>query len=283
VKDPTRKLIPHANRDFGARESSMRIGVVGVGAITSDVIEASEELHSGLHTYYLSPRSTERSTKLADKYENFFQSASNQEVVDNSDLVFIGVLPTQIDQLLSELNFRPDQIIASMAAGKPPTHLKTLISPATKVAQLIPLPMIEYKKGPIVICPHIPEISEILTGLGDLIEFEDDSQIQFFSASSAVMSSFFALINEIIDWTNRQGIDYELSARYVTSLVEAIGVKANQIDPKLLIEQPVKHETPGGLNESNRVNLENANWFSQLSDQLDYLINVFIPGLKSKK
>lgn len=261
----------------------MRIGVVGVGAITSDVIEAIEELHPGAHTYYLSPRSTDRATKLASKYENFIQLTSNQEVVDNSDLVFIGVLPTQIDQVLTELDFRSDQIIASMAAGKPPTHLRTLISPATKVAQLIPLPMIEYKKGPIVICPPISEISEILTGLGDLIEFEDDSQIQFFSASSAVMSTLFALINEIVDWTHRQGIDYELSARYVTSLVEAIGVKAKHLDPKSLVEQPVKHETPGGLNESNRVNLENAKWFSQLSDQLDYLINVFIPGLKNKK
>ena len=261
----------------------MQIGVVGVGAITSDVIEAIEELHPGVHTFYLSPRSAERSTKLTSKYKNFIQCESNQDVVDKSELVFIGVLPTQIDELLPTLNFRADQIIASMAAGKPPSYLKPLIAPATKVAQLIPLPMIEYKVGPIVICPRIPEISSLLEGLGDLIEFDDDSQIQYFSATSAAMSSYFALINSVIDWTHKQGIDFELSAKYVTSMVEAIGVKANRIDPNKLIEQPVKHETPGGLNESTRVNLENENWFAGLPNQLDYLIKVFIPGLKNKK
>lgn len=261
----------------------MQIGVVGVGAITTDVIEAIEELHPGKHTFYLSPRSANRAEQLASKYQNFIQCSSNQDVVDKSDLVFIGVLPTQIDELLPTLNFRADQVIASMAAGKPPTHLKTLISPATKVAQLIPLPMIEYKKGPIVICPHIPEITELLQGLGDLIEFDDDKLIPTFSATSAIMSSYFAQINSVIDWTHSQGIDYELSAKYVTSLVEAIGVKANRIDSATLKAQPVKHETPGGLNESTRLNLEKENWFSGLPKQLDYLIRVFIPGLKNKK
>ncbi len=261
----------------------MQIGVVGVGGITTDVIEAIEELHPGKHTYYLSPRSVDRVAKLTSKYQNFIQCVSNQEVVDKSELVFIGVLPTQIDELLPALNFRVDQVVASMAAGKPPTYLKTLIAPATKVAQLIPLPMIEYKKGPIVICPHIPEITDLLDGLGDLIEFDDDKLIPSFSATSAVMSSYFAQINSVIDWTHSQGIEYELSAKYVTSLVEAIGVKANRINPGSLKDQPVKHETPGGLNESTRLNLENENWFSGLPKQLDYLIKVFIPSLKNKK
>lgn len=261
----------------------MQIGVVGVGAITSDVIEAIEELHPGKHTFYLSPRNAERASKLTSKFSNFIQCESNQEAIDKSDLVFIGVLPTQIDDLLPTLNFRADQVIASMAAGKPPTYLKTLIAPATKVAQLIPLPMIEYKKGPIVICPHIPEIAELLEGLGDLIEFDDDTQIPIFSATSAAMSTYFALINAVVDWTHSQGIDYDLSAKYVTSMVEAIGVKVNRIDPQTLKAQPVKHETPGGLNESTRVNLEKENWFKGLPNQLDYLMNVFIPGLKNKK
>ncbi|MEY4493699.1 MAG: hypothetical protein RL355_1048, partial [Actinomycetota bacterium] len=47
--------------------------------------------------------------------------------------------------------------------------------------------------------------------------------------------------------------------------------------------QTVKHETPGGLNESVRTNLEKENWFVGLSNRLDYLIDVFIPGLQNKK
>lgn len=258
----------------------MKIGVVGVGAITTDVCEAIEELHPGKHTYYLSPRSADRTAKLANKYDNFIACESNQAVVDASELIFIGVLPTQVDELLPTLNFRADQIIASMAAGKPPTHLKTLIAPATKAAQLIPLPMIEYKKGPIVVCPHIDEISELLEGLGDLVEFEDDANIPIFSAASAAMSSLFALTYTLAQWIHSQGMDLETSTRYATSLVEAVGTKMNHIDPHTLKDQPVKHETPGGLNESTRLNLEKQDWFNDLAGQMDYLVNVFIPGLK---
>ena len=197
----------------------MKIGVVGVGAITSDVIEAIEEINPGKHLFYLSTRSKERSSTLAAKYSNFKLLDSNQEVIDESELIFIGVLPTQIDELLLQLRFRPDQIIASMAAGKAPSYLKPLIAPATKVAQLIPLPMIEYKTGPIVICPSIPEISELLKGLGDLIEFEDDSVIPVFSAASATMSSIFELTNSIANWMEAKGVAKEISIKYSTSLV----------------------------------------------------------------
>lgn len=261
----------------------MKIGVVGVGAITTDVCEAIEELHPGKHTYYLSPRSADRAAKLANKYDNFIQCESNQAVVDESELIFIGVLPTQVDELLSTLTFRAEHIIASMAGAKSPSYLKPLIAPATKVAQLIPLPMIEYKKGPIVVCPHIPEIHDLLEGLGDIVELDDDAQIPIFSAASAAMSTIFRLTSELADWIHSQGIDAETSTRYATSLLEAIGTKANHIDPTTLQDQVVKHETPGGLNESTRVNLEKVDWFTGLSKQMDYLINVFIPGLRKSK
>lgn len=261
----------------------MRIGVIGIGAIASDLIEAIQDVNPGKHTFYLSPRNEKRGQELENKYENFNRLSSNQDVIDQSDLVFIGVLPTQIEEVLSQLNFRVDQIVASLAAGKPPSHISKLVSPATKVAQLIPLPMIELKKGPIVSCPHIPEIAEVLTGLGDLIEFDDETIFPVFSSTSAIMSTYFTLTNHIINWTASQGVDFDLSAKYVTSLLEALGAKVNHVDPSTLIEQPVKHETPGGLNESNRVNLENSGWYEQLTDQLDYLMKVFIPGLKNKK
>lgn len=261
----------------------MKIGIVGVGAITSDVALAIEDVNPGAHTFYLSPRSSDRSAKLSAKYVNFIQCESNQEAVDQSDLVMIGVLPTQVDELLPQLNFRADHIIASMAAGKAPSHVAKLIAPATKVAQLIPLPMIEFKKGPIVICPPIAEISKLLNGLGDIVELKDETLIPIFSAASASMSTLFNLTNTIANWIQDQGIDFETSTRYATSLVEAIGTKANHIDPENLAAQTVKHETPGGLNESVRTNLEKENWFVGLSNRLDYLIDVFIPGLQNKK
>jgi pyrroline-5-carboxylate reductase len=259
----------------------MRIGVIGVGTISTNVIEAMQKLNTS-HAFYLSPRSEQRSTDLANKYENCIQLNSNQEVVDHSDIVIVGVLPKQVDDVLNNLTFRADQIIASFVAGRPPSEIKKLTAPATQVAQLIPLPPIELHKGPLLICPGIPQLIETFTGLGDVIPFVDEQNIKVFSSASAVMSTYFRLIVELVDWITAQGIDRTLATKYMTSLFEGLGAEANRIPPDLLTSMIREHETPSGLNESVRTNLENSQWYLDATKQLDYLINVFIPGLKNK-
>ena len=259
----------------------MRIGVIGVGTISTNVIEAMQKLNT-LHTFYLSPRSKACAENLTNKYENCVQLSTNQEVIDQSDIVIISVLPKQVDEVLGELTFRKDQIIASFIAGRPPSEIKKLTSPANQVAQLIPLPPIELHKGPLLICPGIPQLIETFAGLGDLIPFEDEQNIKVFSSASAVMSTYFRLITEVVDWIVAQGIDRTLATKYMTSLFEGLGAEANHIPPDLLISMIREHETPGGLNESVRTNLENSKWYQDVAKQLNYLINVFIPGLKNK-
>ena len=259
----------------------MRIGVIGVGTISTNVIEAMQKLNTS-HTFYLSPRSEQRASDLANKYENCIQLNSNQEVVDHSDIVIVGVLPKQVDEVLINLTFRADQIVASFVAGRPPSEIKKLTEPATQVAQLIPLPPIELHKGPLLICPGIPQLIETFTGLGDVIPFDDEQNIKVFSSASAVMSTYFRLIVELVDWITAQGIDRTLATKYMTSLFDGLGAEANHIPPDLLTSMIREHETPGGLNESVRTNLENSQWYLDATKQLDYLINVFIPGLKNK-
>ena len=261
----------------------MRIGILGVGGISSNVIEAMQNPTKSTHTFYLSPRSAERSDLLANKYDNCFKLDSNQAVVDASDIVIVSVLPKQVEEVLGELKFRSGHIVASFIAGRPPSEIAKLVSPATKVAQLIPLPPIELHKGPLLICPKISELSEAFSGLGDLVELTDEKQIQIFSAGSATMSMYFTLQNEVIDWFTKQGIEFDLAAKYVTSLYEGLGAIGNRTSPQDLKHLPVEHETPGGLNESVRTNLEKSGWYAKASEQLDYLIKVFIPGLKNKK
>lgn len=260
----------------------MRIGVIGVGTISTNVIEAMQKLNTS-HTFYLSPRSNQRAKDLASKYKNCIQVNSNQGVVDNSDIVIVSVLPKQVDEVLTELTFRPDQIITSFIAGRPPSEISKLTVPATKVAQLIPLPPIELHKGPLLICPGIPELIETFSGLGDVIPFDDEQNIKVFSSASAVMSTYFRLVLEIVDWITAQGIDRTLATKYMTSLFEGLGTESNHIAPDLLTSMVREHETPGGLNESVRTNLEKSEWYADVSAQLDYLINVFIPALKNQK
>jgi pyrroline-5-carboxylate reductase len=132
-------------------------------------------------------------------------------------------------------------------------------------------------------CPEVPELIEVFAGLGDVIPFNDEAKIKVFSTASAVMSTYFRTLVEIVDWMHAQGIDRTLATKYMTSLFEGLGAEANRIPPDLLTSMIREHETPGGLNESVRTNLEKSDWYLAISDQLDYLLNVFIPALKDKK
>jgi pyrroline-5-carboxylate reductase len=95
----------------------MKIGFLGVGTVSTAVIEAMASRGGAQETIYLSPRGEKRSTELAAKYDHCIRLDSNQAVIDASDMVVISMLPNQVDEALADLIFREDQIIASFIAG----------------------------------------------------------------------------------------------------------------------------------------------------------------------
>ena len=231
----------------------MKIGFVGVGAISQACIDA---LLTGKHSHDLqvtvSPRNKERAESLAKKFAQVSVAANNQEVLDSSDIVFLGVLPSQTKDVLAELNFRPDHIIASLIAGYPPSLVRELVAPASQVAQLIPLPVIALHAGPNVICPGIPEIVDLFDGCGDSVILDDEDKILILSVASAAMSSFFQYQNTTFDWAVSKGLDPNVAKSYVTSLFKGLAVEATATSLSDLAHMPAEHETPGGLNEHIR-------------------------------
>ena len=65
----------------------MKIGFLGVGTVSTAVIEAMASRGGTQETIYLSPRGEKRSTELAAKYEHCVRLESNQAVIDASDMV----------------------------------------------------------------------------------------------------------------------------------------------------------------------------------------------------
>lgn len=246
----------------------MKIGFLGVGAVSTAVIEAMASRVGEQETIYLSPRGEKRSIELAAKYEHCVRLATNQAVIDASDMVVISMLPNQVDEALSELTFRKDQIIASFIAGTPPSGIAKLTAPATTVSQLIPLPAIAHHKGPLVICPSQPDVMREFAGLGDIVIMEDETKIRILSVTSAVMSTYFQFQNTVIKWTEDAGIDHDTASRYVRSLLEGLAFEGQAATDAELLHLPVEHETPGGLNYRNRTGLESQGWFDAFYTRL---------------
>jgi pyrroline-5-carboxylate reductase len=247
----------------------MRIGFLGVGTISTAVIHAMSARDPGRHTLFLSPRSADTTGRLAATYPRCIRLESNQAVVDASDMVVIGMRPQQMDAALEGLVFRSDQVIASFIAAMPPSRLAPLVAPATRIAQLVPLPSIALHKGPLLICPAIPDVMAAFAGLGDIVVLEDETKIRIVSCASAIMSTYYEMQNSIVDWAVGRGLDRSMSALYVRSLLEGLAVVGRRADEAHLDALPAEHQTRGGLNERVRAGLMADDWFGQLRRQLD--------------
>jgi pyrroline-5-carboxylate reductase len=245
------------------------IGFLGVGTISTAVVHALCSPHGGDHRIVLSPRSEARSRELAEGYSQVARLGSNQEVIDSADIIVLGMRPQQLDEALDGLSFRRDQVIASFIAGSPPSQIQPLVTPAKRVAQLIPLPAIELARGPLLICPAVPEVVSAFGGLGDVIVVEDEAEIRVFSVASAIMSTYYEMQNTVIDWMRSRGIAEEVAAEYILSELEGLAAVGRGTPGAQRGDLPAEHQTKGGLNERVREHLTQAGVFTRLRDALD--------------
>jgi pyrroline-5-carboxylate reductase len=249
-----------------------RVGVVGVGAIAAAVVEAIlTGPRGGDVEVVLSPRSPARVRDLDARFASVRLADDNQAVLDGSDVVVLAVLPRQVADVCAALSFRPGHVVASLAAGWPPSLLREHVAPATTLCQLIPLPMIAMHTGPIVMFPEVPTVTAVLEGCGEVVVLDDESDVLVLSCASASMSTYFQLQTTLVGWATTQGLRRELAADYVAALFQGLAAEGATVPVDRLGSLAVEHETPGGLNEQVRRALTDAGLFAELTHQLDDL------------
>lgn len=250
-----------------------RIGIVGVGEIASAIVEA---LLAGPNAdrleFVLSPRSLDRSRALAERYGQVRVAASNQQVVHGSDVVMIAVLPQHVEAVCRELTMSPDQTIIGLAAGWAPSRLAPLVTPATDVCQLIPLPMVRLHSGPMALFPHIAAVARLFEGCGTIVVPAGEDQVPILSCASATMSTFFAAQQAIVEWMAARGFDRVDAARYVAALFSGLSAESTEVHDGDLARLVPTHETPGGLNQQMRETLEKGGVFGDIDSGLQSLM-----------
>jgi len=244
------------------------IGFLGVGTISEAVVRAMCARPGRADRILLSPRSAERSQSLAEEFDQCVVMETNQEVIDHSDIVVLGMRPQQLDEAVAALEFRHDQVIASFIAGTPPSGLAPLVAPAATICQLIPLPPITLHRGPLVVCPGVPEVLAAFDGLGDLIVLDDEARIRVLSCASAIMSTYFELQNHVIDWITDHGIDEAIASRYIRSELDGLAAVGQVTPDSQRRDLPGDFQTKGGLNERVRAVLLDQGWFDALPGEL---------------
>ncbi|CAN7357288.1 NAD(P)-binding domain-containing protein [Bosea sp. LjRoot9] len=244
------------------------IGFIGAGTLTVAVVHAVRA-RSNSPTIRLSPRSHVIADALARELPNIIHEATNSAVVEKSDILFLSVRPQQLDEALSGLQFRPDQIVASFVATVPVAEVTRLVRPAERVCRVTPLPTIALAKGPIIISPAIPDIVELFGGLGDLILTESESEIMDLGSAAGFMSTFFEIEHALVTWLTGRSVPSQHASLYIRSLLSGladVGLQNADMELRALVES---YETKGGLNEHVRLHLKTAGLFDLLRASLD--------------
>ena len=227
----------------------MRLGFIGTGKIASSVITGICNSSIIYKNVIISPRNRKIANNLKKKFKKIKIAKNNQEIINNSDWVFLSVTPTVGKKIIKDLKFRSNQKVISFISTITLSQLKKMIKKKVDIVRAIPLPPISLKEGPVPICPPNKKVKAFFDKLGSTVEIKNEKLSINFWSTSGLMASYYNMLDTISVWLNKRGVKKLDAQKYVTSLFLALSKDAvinSTKDLKLLIKES---QTPKGLNE----------------------------------
>ena len=227
----------------------MRLGFIGTGKIASSVITGICNSSIIYENIIVSPRNRKIANNLKKRFKKIKIANNNQEIINNSDWVFLSVTPTVGEKIIKDLKFRSNQKVISFISTITLSQLKKMIKKKIDIVRAIPLPPISLKEGPVPICPPNKKVKAFFNKLGSTVEIKNEKLSINFWSTSGLMASYYNMLDTISVWLNKKGVKKLDAQKYVTSLFLALSKDAvinSTKDLKLLIKES---QTPKGLNE----------------------------------
>ena len=232
----------------------MRIGVLGTGTIASAVVQG---IAGDGHDITISRRSESRSSALAAAYETV-TVAENQEVLDRSDVVFLGLMAETAWQILGALSFRPGQRVISFMAGASLGEVTEMVHPAEAVAVMMPFPGIAQGGSPIMMQGDRALIDTLFGARNSIFALKNAAELQAYLAAQAILSPVAALVGQAGDWLGERVEDSVQGEAFLRTLVASSLANTACAD---LVEAL---NTPGGYNQRLRIAMEEAGMHTAL-------------------
>jgi pyrroline-5-carboxylate reductase len=228
---------------------AMRIGFVGTGEITQAIVTGLSKTDLATVPIQLSPRNAAVAAKLSEAHANVTIATDNQAVLDNADLVFLAVRPQIIEDVVRALKFRSDHHVISLAAATPLDRLTTWIDQPVRLTQAIPLPFVAVLNGVTAIHPADPVAANLFSKLGKAIEVTNKTEYDLLGAASALMCTYFGILEAGTKWLENKGLAYDSGRTYLNQMFGALSDAAARAPEQTFDEIRTEFSTKGGLNE----------------------------------
>jgi pyrroline-5-carboxylate reductase len=227
----------------------MQIGFIGVGKITSAIVEGlctSSIVNTQIR---LSPRNEANARRLAEKYAPVQRLESNQQVIDQSDIVFIAIRPAVAVEVLRTLVFREEQIVVSLVPLLKQAELLKAVAPATRVTRAVPTPAVMEHTGPILLFHSNDTVTQLFRHLGQPLQVTNEQQLHVLWTLTGLITPYYDLLHELSSWTIANGADATTANQYIAGLFQALSFAAQQSNPVNFKDLAQHAETPNGMNE----------------------------------
>ena len=227
----------------------MILGFIGTGKISSSVITGICNSKISFKKILISPRNKLLSKKLSKKFKKVKIAENNQQIINQSNWVFLAITPDVGNKIIKNLKFKNNQKIISFISTISLGNLKRMIKVKCDIVIAIPLPPISIKKGPIPIYPPNKKIKNFFNKIGSVIEIQNEKLSINFWSTSGMMASYYNMLRIISNWLVKKGIKKKDAQKYITTLFLALSEDAvlnSQKELKYLVKES---QTPKGLNE----------------------------------
>ena len=275
--------------------TTISIGFIGCGTIASAIVTGLAKKQSvvPIERIMVTRRSEHKSTLLQDQYPHLVTIFDdNQQLVDQADILFLTVLPSQTSSVLRSLQF--DSLRHILVSLVSTSTLETLGQdsqlPPKNVYKLICLPSVAYNEGvcllqvpkteandPKVDSSNTALLYDLLSPLGNRVKVQTDEEMSAMMVPSGLMGCFYALLRNNRDWLTRNAPNLSseeatnLVLQYYSSMIQD-ALRASSDETSNVLDQLIAEQTPGGLNEQGIANAESLNVFQSYNQIQDALL-----------
>jgi pyrroline-5-carboxylate reductase len=231
--------------------SSKTYGFVGTGTMSSAIVRGLATLDEPPAAILVSPRNAEKAAALREAFPGLVTvAADNQAVLDGSEVVFIGVLPTITEETCRALSFKPAHTVVSLVSTAPRDGLRAWCAPvpSASVVRAIPLPPVARHKGATIMTPPHDLVAAIFDSLGTVIPVATEATMRKMMPVTGLMGQFYAMQRATQEWVEGQGVPAEDASKYVGAIFHCITYDTADAGVHTF-DHLVKEQTPGGINE----------------------------------
>lgn len=252
---------------------STKLGFIGIGMIATATVEAFCSRGKEKYPIFVANRTKNKALELENKFPGMVTSKETfQEVVDESDIVVLTVLPKAGEEVIKSLRFRPEQTIVSFISTMAKEEIEPLLNCKVKeIVHIIPGTFVSVTEGPIIAYPNDALVTEVFSSIGKMVTLDNREEERALMSLTGMFAPIFSIEDTMISWCVSQGIHREKAAGYVSYLVRALADESIMTDADG-IHTLATVNTPGGINMQAVEEIGNKGGFKAFSLALDSIL-----------